>query len=104
MNEDLDDALDEELELEDEDHPRPGGLERSIYLRELFRLQHQLVRLQDWVVHQKPKVVILFEGPDAAGKGGAIKRFTQRLNPRVCRVVALSAPSERERSQWYFQR
>jgi polyphosphate kinase 2 len=103
-NEELDDALDEELELEDEDHTPTDGLDRDVYLKELFRLQHQLVRLQDWVVHQKLKVVILFEGRDAAGKGGAIKRFTQRLNPRVCRVVALSAPSERERTQWYFQR
>jgi polyphosphate kinase 2 len=63
-----------------------------------------LVKLQDWVAHKKLKVVVLFEGRDAAGKGGAIKRITQRLNPRVCRVVALPAPSEREKTQWYFQR
>ena len=62
------------------------------------------MRLQDWVVNQKLKVVVLFEGRDAAGKGGVIKRITQRLNPRVCRVAALPAPSERERTQWYFQR
>ena len=62
------------------------------------------MKLQDWVVHQKLKVVVLFEGRDAAGKGGVIKRVTQRLNPRICRVVALPAPTERERSQWYFQR
>ena len=62
------------------------------------------VKLQDWVVHQKLKLVVLFEGRDAAGKGGVIKRITQRLNPRVCKVVALSAPTERERTQWYFQR
>src|SRR6185312_11781443 len=69
-----------------------------------FRLQHELVRLQDWVQSQKLKVVVIFEGRDSAGKGGAIKRITQRLNPRVCRVVALPAPTERERHQWYFQR
>ncbi len=77
---------------------------RSTYFKELLRLQKELVRLQDWVVHKKLKVVILFEGRDAAGKGGAIKRVAQRLNPRVCRVVALPAPNERERTQWYFQR
>jgi polyphosphate kinase 2 len=70
----------------------------------LFRLQKELIKLQDWVVHKKLKVVVLFEGRDSAGKGGAIKRITQRLNPRVCRVVALNAPSEREKTQWYFQR
>lgn len=62
------------------------------------------MRLQDWVQHRKLKVVVLFEGRDSAGKGGAIKRVMQRLNPRVCRVVALPAPTEREQSQWYFQR
>jgi polyphosphate kinase 2 len=62
------------------------------------------VKLQDWVVHNKLKVIVLFEGRDAAGKGGAIKRVAQRLNPRVCRIVALPAPSEREKTQWYFQR
>jgi polyphosphate kinase len=70
----------------------------------LLRLQGELVKLQDWIVHHKLKVVVLFEGRDAAGKGGVIKRITQRLNPRICRVAALPAPSERERSQWYFQR
>jgi len=79
-------------------------MDRRLYFRELFRLQGELVKLQDWVVHNKLKVVVLFEGRDAAGKGGAIKRITQRLNPRVCRVAALPAPSERERTQWYFQR
>jgi len=78
--------------------------ERKLYFRNLFHLQGELVKLQDWVVATRQKVVILFEGRDAAGKGGAIKRITQRLNPRVCRVVALPAPSDRERSQWYFQR
>jgi polyphosphate kinase 2 len=82
----------------------PGDIERQKYFRELFGLQGELVKLQDWIVNQKLKLVVLFEGRDAAGKGGVIKRFTQRLNPRVCRVAALPAPSERERTQWYFQR
>ncbi|MCB1484710.1 MAG: polyphosphate kinase 2 [Hyphomicrobiaceae bacterium] len=112
----IQDSFDEELELELEDdtagralddaieHPEITGLERTSYFKELFRLQRELVQLQDWVVSQKLKVVVVFEGRDAAGKGGAIKRITQRLNPRVCRVAALPAPSEREKSQWYFQR
>jgi polyphosphate kinase 2 len=110
MERELLDGLDEELELEieDEDHADPlradAGDERKRYFRELFRLQRELVKLQDWVAHHRRKVVILFEGRDSAGKGGAIKRITQRLNPRVCRVVALPAPSDREKSQWYFQR
>jgi polyphosphate kinase 2 len=77
---------------------------RHTYFRELFRLQGELVKLQDWVAHTGEKVVIVFEGRDAAGKGGVIKRITQRLNPRIARVVALPAPSSRERTQWYFQR
>ncbi len=110
------DDFDEELELEMEDErlerladelrkpARPPGLDRKVYFRELFRLQHELVRLQDWVQAHKLRVVVIFEGRDSAGKGGVIKRITQRLNPRVCRVAALPAPNERERSQWYFQR
>src|SRR5689334_18894696 len=110
------DSFDEELELELDDdrlaglleglaeHPRPESVERHRYFKELFRLQSELVKLQDWVVTQKLKIVVLFEGRDAAGKGGVIKRITQRLNPRVCRVAALPAPNERERTQWYFQR
>ena len=86
------------------EHPAPDTLDRKIYFRELFRLQGELVKLQDWIVHKKLKVVVVFEGRDAAGKGGIIKRITQRLNPRVCRVCALPAPNERERTQWYFQR
>ena len=74
------------------------------YFKNLFRLQGELVKLQDWVAATEHKVVILFEGRDAAGKGGVIKRITQRLNPRVCRMVALPAPNDRERTQWYFQR
>src|SRR5262249_35796545 len=79
-------------------------LDRKLYFRELFRMQGELVKLQTWVVHAGLKVVVLFEGRDAAGKGGVIKRIMQRMNPRVCRVVALPAPSARERTQWYFQR
>jgi len=74
------------------------------YARELRKLQVELVKLQEWSKSQGLKVVVIFEGRDAAGKGGAIKRITEGLNPRVCRVVALPAPTERERSQWYFQR
>ncbi len=77
---------------------------RKRYFSELFRLQGELVKLQSWVVKTGHKVVILFEGRDAAGKGGVIKRITQRLNPRVCRVAALPAPNDREQTQWYFQR
>ncbi|MBB3102211.1 polyphosphate kinase 2 [Azomonas macrocytogenes] len=79
-------------------------LARRRYFSELFRLQGELVKLQSWVVKTGHKVVILFEGRDAAGKGGVIKRIVQRLNPRVCRVAALPAPNDRERTQWYFQR
>jgi polyphosphate kinase 2 len=81
-----------------------GPISRLRYFSELFKLQAELVKLQDWVVEEGLKVVVLFEGRDAAGKGGTIKRITQRLNPRVCRTVALPAPSDREQTQWYFQR
>jgi polyphosphate kinase 2 len=74
------------------------------YERELRRLQVELVKLQEWIRHEGMRVVMLFEGRDAAGKGGAIKRITESLNPRVCRVVALGTPTERETTQWYFQR
>ena len=113
ISRDLADGYDEELELELEDrHPLPGRSPaaesesdyRRSYFRQLFRLQAELVKLQDWVVASRQKVLILFEGRDAAGKGGAIKRVNQKLNPRVCRVVALPAPNDRERTQWYFQR
>jgi polyphosphate kinase len=80
------------------------AVRQAIYERTLFRLQCELVKLQSWVLHQKLKVIVVFEGRDAAGKGGVIKRITQRLNPRSYQVVALSAPTERERTQWYFQR
>ena len=115
ISRDLADGYDEELEMELEDrHPLPdlpSGPEadterdyRRGYFQQLFRLQAELVKLQDWVVASGEKILILFEGRDAAGKGGAIKRITQKLNPRVCRVVALPAPNDRERTQWYFQR
>ncbi len=74
------------------------------YERELRGLQVELVKLQEWIRHHKLRVVVLFEGRDAAGKGGSIKRITESLNPRVCRVVALGTPTEREKTQWYFQR
>ena len=110
------DSFDEELEMEIDDErlakvldglaerPEPETFERQVYFKELFRLQYELVKLQDWVFEQKLRIVVVFEGRDSAGKGGVIKRITQRLNPRICRVVALPAPTERERTQWYFQR
>jgi len=110
------DNIDEEreMELDDDrlaelmddigDKVEHHSVDRKVYFNELLRLQRELIRLQDWVVHKKLKVVVLFEGRDAAGKGGVIKRVTQRLNPRICRVVALPTPNERERTQWYFQR
>ena len=117
IEQELLDGYDEELEMAFEDReidPATGQpvidrsqaarTARQTYFRELFRLQGELVKLQDWVAHTKHKMVIVFEGRDAAGKGGVIKRITQRLNPRVARVVALPAPSDRERTQWYFQR
>ena len=83
----------------------PGErLPRPVYQRELFRLQTELVKLQEWVRVDGVRLVVVFEGRDAAGKGGVIKRVTERLNPRVTRIVALPAPTERERGQWYFQR
>ena len=116
VEDELIDSLDEELELELDDDRVARMLsgqdantaidtpDRQFYFRELFRLQRELVKLQDWVSHNKIKVAVIFEGRDAAGKGGVIKRITQRLNPRVCRVVALPAPNEREKTQWHFQR
>ena len=111
----LEDDFDEELEQEIDDNRIPAALrelrqvhkksaiERSVYFRELLRLQSELVKLQDWVMHKGLKVVVLFEGRDSAGKGGVIKRIMQRVNPRTCRVVALPAPSDREKTQWYFR-
>lgn len=117
LAEELQESLDEELEMELDDDRMDelvgvttdssmteAKLARKTYFRELLRLQRELVKLQDWVIDQKLKVVVIFEGRDAAGKGGVIKRVTQRLNPRVCRVAALPAPNDREQTQWYFQR
>ena len=112
----LADTLDEDYELELSEPAlslelrriyktaHPPTIERRVYLRELLKLQAELIKLQDWVEYTKSKIVVLFEGRDAAGKGGVIKRITQRLNPRICRTVALPAPTERERTSWYFQR
>lgn len=112
----LEDSFDEELEMEIDDErfaeklrgitdlKRKLVLDRRLYFRHLLHLQAELVKLQDWVVHTGYKLVVIFEGRDAAGKGGVIKRITQRLDPRICRAVALPAPTEREKNQWYFQR
>jgi polyphosphate kinase len=88
------------------DGDAPGGrrLKRAVYDRELYRLQAELVAMQEWLRSEGARVLVVFEGRDAAGKGSAIKRVTQYLNPRVARVVALPSPSDRERGQWYFQR
>jgi len=112
----LEDSLDEDYELELSEpalslelskiykQAHPDSLDRHVYFEQLIRLQSELIKLQDWVAYHKEKVVVLFEGRDSAGKGGVIKRITQRLNPRIVRVVALPAPSDREKTQWYFQR
>lgn len=84
---------------------RPDGrITKAYYDKELIRLQEELVALQDWIKHKGLRVAVIFEGRDTAGKGGVIKRITQTLNPRIARVVALGIPTEREKSQWYFQR
>ena len=112
----LADSFDEELELDLEDavlsreiariyrDRHPDMIDRRVYFEVLLRLQSELIKLQDWVQYHRKKVVVLFEGRDSAGKGGVIKRISQRLNPRVVRTVALPAPSDREKTQWYFQR
>jgi polyphosphate kinase len=116
LDAELADMLDEDYELEMSEpalsielrriykKKHPATLDRRVYFRALLNLQAELIKLQDWVVATGDKIVVIFEGRDSAGKGGAIKRITQRLNPRVCRVVALAKPSDRERTQWYFQR
>lgn len=83
---------------------KPKKIKNKVYERELAKLQVELVKLQEWIKHNGRKVVVIFEGRDTAGKGGTIKRITERLNPRVVRVVALYTPTEREKTQWYFQR
>lgn len=112
----LEDAFDEDFELEMSEpalsmelrriykEKHPTTLDRRTYFTALLTLQAELIKLQDWVEATGEKIMVIFEGRDAAGKGGVIKRITQRLNPRVCRVVALPKPGDRERTQWYFQR
>ncbi|MGD8912508.1 MAG: polyphosphate kinase 2 [Candidatus Thiodiazotropha sp.] len=112
----LEDVLDEDYELEMSEPAlslelrriykkmHAPTLERKEYFRSLLALQAELIKLQDWVEHKGEKIIVIFEGRDAAGKGGVIKRITQRLNPRVCQVVALNKPTEKEKTQWYFQR
>src|ERR1700730_14606017 len=112
----IQDNFDEDIELELEDSELAellsesehlqlhDSLPRRLYFKELLRLQRELIKLQDWVVAKRLKLVVIFEGRDSAGQGGAIKRVTQRPNPRGGRAVALPAPTERERTQWYFQR
>ncbi|AOX20638.1 polyphosphate kinase 2 [Kozakia baliensis] len=110
MRREILDDMDEEFELSLHDDGVSESLDdadrefQRVYFRELIRLQGELIKLQDWVKATGQRLVVLFEGRDAAGKGGAIKRITQRLNPRICRVAALPAPNDRERTQWYFQR
>lgn len=107
---DLLEAFDEEMELEMEDEIPPILGSRSFdqqrlqYFHTLIKLQAELVKLQKWLEVSQKRIVILFEGRDAAGKGGVIKRITQRLDPKACRVAALPAPNNREKTQWYFQR
>jgi polyphosphate kinase len=116
LDAELQDELDEDYELELEDailsmkireiYRRAHGpsIARAEYFQHLLRLQAELIKLQDWVQYHGEKIVVIFEGRDSAGKGGVIKRITQRLNPRIVRTVALPAPSDREKTQWYFQR
>jgi polyphosphate kinase 2 len=116
LDAELAETFDEEYELDLEDavlskeigriysDRHPDMIDRRTYFQALIRLQADLIKLQDWVQYHRKKVVVVFEGRDSAGKGGVIKRIAQRLNPRVVRTVALPAPSDRERTQWYFQR
>ncbi len=97
-------AIEERWHIAGTGHPPPAPRQPYSYVDELARLQRELIKLQEWVRLQGLKVVVLFEGRDAAGKGGVVKRITECLNPRVCRVVALGTPTEKERGQWYFQR
>lgn len=116
LRSELEDSFDEDYELELSEQmlsqemrelyksKHPNAMPRREYFQKLLALQMELIKLQDWVVQTGEKIAVVFEGRDAAGKGGAIKRITQRLNPRVVRVVALPKPTEREQTQWYFQR
>jgi polyphosphate kinase 2 len=102
--EEQDEIIKHEQELSHSSEEPKKKLTKKFYNKELRRLQVELVKLQEWVKYKKLKVVVIFEGRDAAGKGGVIKRITQCLNPRYARVVALGVPTEREKTQWYFQR
>jgi len=86
------------------ENSKTHSLDKKFYNKELAKLQTELVKLQNWIKEKELKVVVIFEGRDAAGKGGTIKRITESLNPRICRVVALPTPTEKEKTQWYFQR
>lgn len=116
LEEELQDTFDEDYELELSESElsielkkiykkkHPSTLDRKKYFTSLLALQAELIKMMTWVEHTGEKIVVIFEGRDSAGKGGVIKRITQRLNPRVCRVVALNKPTRKEQSQWYFQR
>jgi polyphosphate kinase len=93
-----------EKRFDDEHYNKKGVLKSKVYEEELARLQIELVKLQHWVKEEGKRIVVIFEGRDAAGKGGVIKRISERTNPRVIRTVALGTPSDREKTQWYFQR
>lgn len=99
-----DDGTQRETSASGDIRARQRKIKQPVYEKELARLQVELVKLQEWIKHEGLRVMVLFEGRDAAGKGGAIKRITQVLNPRICRVVALPRPTEREKTYWYFQR
>lgn len=98
------DGREEPEAAQKKDKKKKKKIKKKVYEAELRKLQVELVKLQEWIKEQGLKVVVIFEGRDAAGKGGVIKRITQSLNPRICRVVALGTPTEREKTQWYFQR
>jgi polyphosphate kinase 2 len=105
----MEDKVDEGIMTDGEVDPKllarkKKKLPTEFYEKELFRLQVEMVKLQEWIKEKDLKVVVIFEGRDAAGKGGVIKRITEHLNPRVCRIAALPAPTEREKTQWYFER
>jgi polyphosphate kinase 2 len=97
-------SKDEKKSKKEAKENKQGKLTQEFYLKEFQKLQIELVKLQEWVKHEGLKIVVIFEGRDAAGKGGVIKSITECLNPRYCRIVALGVPTEREKTQWYFQR
>ena len=97
-------ASERKTEAAKPEEPERRTIKNKVYNKTLAGMQLELVKLQEWIRHKSLRVVVIFEGRDAAGKGGVIKRITQRLNPRICRVVALGTPTEREKTQWYFER